>query len=206
MSRAGQAASQLLNFSAGQPPENFSAAKFCRKIFLLRSCLKATPNVTRPSPTFTIELAPFAAISCLYSPSLVREGRHLRLYYRYQNSKKLDKDFCWLPQHNDKNRKNFTKCGSTRMRDIFIDIRKSGVYRASRELAAVGEGCIVKINFKSQKKQMRCDKYKYLRVIVEDLSCTQHVIYWPGRSGSSGRLVEKIVHIVPYDPAIVWDD
>ncbi|KAL0903916.1 hypothetical protein M5K25_025979 [Dendrobium thyrsiflorum] len=40
--------------------------------------------------------------------------------------KEFEKNFCWLPQHNDKIRKNFEKCGSTRMRDMFTDIRKSG--------------------------------------------------------------------------------
>ncbi|KAL0913173.1 hypothetical protein M5K25_016612 [Dendrobium thyrsiflorum] len=37
----------------------------------------------------------------------------------------MSKDFCWLPQHNDKIRKNYKKCGSTRIRDMFTDIRKS---------------------------------------------------------------------------------
>ncbi|KAH0454005.1 hypothetical protein IEQ34_018329 [Dendrobium chrysotoxum] len=36
------------------------------------------------------------------------------------------KYFYWLPQHNDKIRKNFEKRGSNHMRDMFIDIRKSG--------------------------------------------------------------------------------
>ncbi|KAH0433812.1 hypothetical protein IEQ34_026943 [Dendrobium chrysotoxum] len=40
--------------------------------------------------------------------------------------REFEKDFCWLPQHNDKIRKNFEKRGSTRMRDMFTDIRKSG--------------------------------------------------------------------------------
>ncbi|KAL0910086.1 hypothetical protein M5K25_021024 [Dendrobium thyrsiflorum] len=40
--------------------------------------------------------------------------------------REFERDFCWLPQHNDKIRKNFKKCGSTRMRDMFIDIRKLG--------------------------------------------------------------------------------
>ncbi|KAH0435259.1 hypothetical protein IEQ34_026669 [Dendrobium chrysotoxum] len=38
----------------------------------------------------------------------------------------FEKDFCWLPQHNDKIRKNFEKRSSTRMRDMFTNIRKSG--------------------------------------------------------------------------------
>ncbi|PKU62605.1 hypothetical protein MA16_Dca028043 [Dendrobium catenatum] len=38
----------------------------------------------------------------------------------------MKKEFCWLPQHNDKIRKNFEKRGSTLMRDMFTDIRKSG--------------------------------------------------------------------------------
>ncbi|KAL0925378.1 hypothetical protein M5K25_003702 [Dendrobium thyrsiflorum] len=40
--------------------------------------------------------------------------------------REFEKDFCWLPQHNDKIRKNFERRGSIRMRDIFTDIRKVG--------------------------------------------------------------------------------
>ncbi|KAL0924942.1 hypothetical protein M5K25_005803 [Dendrobium thyrsiflorum] len=40
--------------------------------------------------------------------------------------REFERDFCWLPQHNDKIRKNFEKRGSTRMRDMFTDLRKSG--------------------------------------------------------------------------------
>ncbi|KAL0926289.1 hypothetical protein M5K25_002506 [Dendrobium thyrsiflorum] len=40
--------------------------------------------------------------------------------------REFEKDFCWLPQHNDKIRKNFERRGSIRMRDMFIDIRKPG--------------------------------------------------------------------------------
>ncbi|KAH0461784.1 hypothetical protein IEQ34_009359 [Dendrobium chrysotoxum] len=38
----------------------------------------------------------------------------------------MQKDFCWLPQHNDRIRKNFEKRSSNRMRDMFTDLRKSG--------------------------------------------------------------------------------
>ncbi|KAI0524437.1 hypothetical protein KFK09_003806 [Dendrobium nobile] len=40
--------------------------------------------------------------------------------------REFEKEFCWLPQHNDKIRKNFEKRGSTRMRDMFTDVRKVG--------------------------------------------------------------------------------
>ncbi|KAL0906133.1 hypothetical protein M5K25_024600 [Dendrobium thyrsiflorum] len=40
--------------------------------------------------------------------------------------REFERNFCLLPQHNDKIRKNFEKRGSTRMRDMFTDIRKSG--------------------------------------------------------------------------------
>ncbi|KAI0492765.1 hypothetical protein KFK09_027041 [Dendrobium nobile] len=35
-------------------------------------------------------------------------------------------DFYWLPQHNSKIRENFEKRGSTRLRDMFTDMKKSG--------------------------------------------------------------------------------
>ncbi|PKU64992.1 hypothetical protein MA16_Dca004607 [Dendrobium catenatum] len=38
----------------------------------------------------------------------------------------MQKDFYWLPQYNEEIRKNFEKCGSTRMRGMFTEIRKSG--------------------------------------------------------------------------------
>ncbi|KAL0928762.1 hypothetical protein M5K25_000683 [Dendrobium thyrsiflorum] len=37
----------------------------------------------------------------------------------------MQKDFYWLPQHNDIIRKNFERRDSTCMRDMFTDIRKS---------------------------------------------------------------------------------
>ncbi|KAL0920325.1 hypothetical protein M5K25_009453 [Dendrobium thyrsiflorum] len=40
--------------------------------------------------------------------------------------REFEKDFCWLPQHNDKVRKNFEMRGSIRMQDMFTDIRKAG--------------------------------------------------------------------------------
>ncbi|KAL0925797.1 hypothetical protein M5K25_004167 [Dendrobium thyrsiflorum] len=40
--------------------------------------------------------------------------------------REFEKDFCWLPQHNDKVRKNFERRGSIRMRDMFTDIKKAG--------------------------------------------------------------------------------
>ncbi|KAL0925778.1 hypothetical protein M5K25_004148 [Dendrobium thyrsiflorum] len=40
--------------------------------------------------------------------------------------REFEKNFCWLPQHNDKIRKNFERRGSIRMRDMFTDIRKIG--------------------------------------------------------------------------------
>ncbi|KAH0457950.1 hypothetical protein IEQ34_013265 [Dendrobium chrysotoxum] len=54
------------------------------------------------------------------------------LYFLEKNPKRsaqhmiqrVEKDFYWLPNHNDKIKKNFEKRGSTRMRDMFTDIRK----------------------------------------------------------------------------------
>ncbi|KAH0459255.1 hypothetical protein IEQ34_012069 [Dendrobium chrysotoxum] len=40
--------------------------------------------------------------------------------------REFEKEFCWLPQHNDRIRKNFEKRGSNRMRDMFTNLRKSG--------------------------------------------------------------------------------
>ncbi|KAI0493356.1 hypothetical protein KFK09_027633 [Dendrobium nobile] len=39
--------------------------------------------------------------------------------------REFEKDFCLLLQHNNKIRKNFKNCRSTRMCDIFTDIRKT---------------------------------------------------------------------------------
>ncbi|KAH0456526.1 hypothetical protein IEQ34_014433 [Dendrobium chrysotoxum] len=44
------------------------------------------------------------------------------------------------------------------------------------------------------------------RSIDRPVRSVQNQLHQPGRSCSSGRSVEKIVHIVPYDPTIVRDD
>ncbi|KAH0462306.1 hypothetical protein IEQ34_009881 [Dendrobium chrysotoxum] len=47
---------------------------------------------------------------------------------------------------------------------------------------------------------------KYYYTIDHPVRSVQNQLLKPGRSGSSGRSVEKVVHIIPYDSAIVRDD